>query len=79
MSLTITDPTLPAGAAFESTTVNPHDLVLADMDGVVIIPPSMAEEVIQLAQKGREVDEKCMQDLKDGKGIKETFAKWRGK
>ena len=39
----------------------------------------LAEKVIELATKGREVDAHCKQDLKSGKGVKETFAKWRGK
>jgi len=77
--ITIRDATLPADAAFGSTVVNPHDLVLADVDGVVVVPPSMAEDVVRLAQEGRDVDAKCMEDLKAGRGVKETFAKWRGK
>lgn len=32
-----------------------------------------------MAEKGREVDEKCRKDLEEGKGVKETFKKYRGK
>lgn len=34
---------------------------------------------MDLADKGREVDERCRQDLLQGKGVKETFKKHRGK
>jgi regulator of RNase E activity RraA len=49
------------------------------VDGVVICPKDLAEEVIELATKGREVDARCKEDLLAGKAVKETFAKWRGK
>lgn len=49
------------------------------MDGVVVCPRGMADQVIQAALKGREVDDNCRQDLLAGHGVKETFAKWRGK
>jgi regulator of RNase E activity RraA len=59
--------------------VEPGDIVRADVDGVVVCPIGLAEEVIETAIKGRQVDEKCRQDLEAGHAIKETFAKWRGK
>jgi regulator of RNase E activity RraA len=59
-------------------TVNPYDLVLADLDGVVVVPPAILDEVLQAAKEGKEVDEKCRMDLLQGKGVKETFAKHRG-
>ena len=83
--ITIVDPALASdsdratGPKFPSLTVNPGDIVLADMDGVVVIPPSLAEKVIAIANKGRDEDAKCMEDLKRGKGVKETFAKHRSK
>lgn len=79
MPLEIRDPTLPAHADFPAVTVTPGDLVLADVDGVVVVPPSLAEEVLSLAQQGREVDERCMRDLRSGRGVAETFKEHRGK
>ncbi|ORY79699.1 ribonuclease E inhibitor RraA/Dimethylmenaquinone methyltransferase [Leucosporidium creatinivorum] len=61
-----------------SIIVHPGDLVLADEDGVVVVPSPIIGEVLQAATEGKEVDEKCRKDILEGKGVKETFAKWRG-
>lgn len=78
----IADPT-SVGAkgepGFPPVTVHPGDILLADVDGVVSVPKDLVEQVLELATKGRDVDGKCMDDLRAGKGIKETFALHRGK
>lgn len=68
----------PSSSTFPPTKVEPGDIVRADVDGVVVVPIAMADKVIELALKGREVDENCRKDLLAGRGVKETFAKWRG-
>jgi len=65
--------------AFPEAVVSPGDIVVADEDGVVFVPPPMVELVLALAQKGRAVDAKCMEDIRAGTGIQETFKKHRGK
>ncbi|RPD57638.1 RraA-like protein [Lentinus tigrinus ALCF2SS1-7] len=64
---------------FPAVRVEPGDWVVADEDGVVCVPVTKAEDVISLAAKGREVDARCMEDIKAGKGVQETFKKHRGK
>ncbi|GAA5951983.1 hypothetical protein JCM21900_000107 [Sporobolomyces salmonicolor] len=64
---------------FPPTTIQPFDLIIADLDGVVVVRPGEVESVCDLAQRGREVDERCRGDLEQGKGVKETFTKHRGK
>ncbi|CEQ42698.1 SPOSA6832_04561 [Sporobolomyces salmonicolor] len=64
---------------FPPTTIQPFDLIIADLDGVVVVRPGEVESVCDLAQRGREVDERCRGDLEQGKGVKETFKKHRGK
>ncbi|KAF8313461.1 RraA-like protein [Clavulina sp. PMI_390] len=62
---------------FPAVTVKPEDIIVADLDGVVCIPRDMAAEVAKRCQRSKEIDDKCMADIRAGKGIKETFAKWR--
>ncbi|GAA5933299.1 hypothetical protein JCM3775_002600 [Rhodotorula graminis] len=69
----------PFEPTFPPTTVYPGDIVLADLDGVVVVRPEAIDEVVRLAVAGREVDERCREDLLQGAGVKETFAKHRGK
>ncbi|CAO1622627.1 unnamed protein product [Sympodiomycopsis kandeliae] len=64
---------------FPSATLEPVDLILADVDGVVFVPRKLVVQVVELAEKGRKVDELCMSDLQKGRGIAETFKDRRGK
>lgn len=68
----------PSGS-FPAVTVNPGDWIVADEDGVVCVPQDLEEQVIELAQKGRAVDELCMMDIKAGKGVQASFKLHRGK
>ncbi|KAH9858966.1 RraA-like protein [Lenzites betulinus] len=76
--LTISSPDV-SEEDFPAVQVSPGDWMVADEDGVVCVPIELAKEVIALATKGREVDERCMQDIKAGNGVQETFKKHRGK
>jgi regulator of RNase E activity RraA len=58
--------------------VSPGDWIVADQDGVVVVPVEMIETVKQVCRLGRVVDEKCKVDIKAGKGVAETFKKYRG-
>ena len=64
---------------FPSVRVEPGDWIIADEDGVVCVPTSLADQVVGLATKGREVDEKCLEDIKSGTGVQAAFKKHRGK
>ena len=65
--------------AFPEAIVNPGDLIVADEDGVVFVPPTLVDQVLALAEKGRAVDAKCMEDIRAGSGVQEAFKKHRGK
>ena len=71
-------PSAEAPPEWPATTVNPSDLILADVDGVVVVPANMLDEVLQAAAEGKEVDERCMTDILAGKGVKNSFEKHRG-
>jgi len=70
----------PQGAeeSFPPVTVHPGDYVIADVDGVVCVPQKDIREVVEIAKKGKEIDERCMKDIKAGKGIQVTFKTHRG-
>lgn len=73
------DSTVSTEEAFPAVTVHPGDFVLADEDGVVVVPQKDTEEVIQRCKRNREVDARCMADLKQGRSVAETFKEHRGK
>jgi regulator of RNase E activity RraA len=64
---------------FPAVTVRPGDWMVADEDGVVCVPRELEEEVVALAAKGREVDSRCLEDIKAGMGVQASFKKHRGK
>ncbi|KAF6760312.1 ribonuclease E inhibitor RraA/Dimethylmenaquinone methyltransferase [Ephemerocybe angulata] len=63
---------------FPAVTVNSGDWVVADEDGVVCVPRELEEKVIELAERGRAIDELCMRDIKEGKGLQASFKLHRG-
>lgn len=65
--------------AFPPVTVHPGDFILADEDGVVVIPQKDIEEVVRRCHHNGEVDTKCMADLRNGRTVAATFKEHRGK
>ncbi|KAI6040306.1 ribonuclease E inhibitor RraA/Dimethylmenaquinone methyltransferase [Pisolithus marmoratus] len=65
--------------AFPSTEVLPGDWIVADEDGVVCVSQALVNQVVKLAVIGREIDARCMKDIKAGVGIQASFLKYRGK
>lgn len=68
-----------AEGAFPPAEVKPGDWMLADEDGVVCVPAELISQVIELAQKGRDVDARCLEDIRAGSGVQEAFKRHRGK
>ncbi|KAL1723936.1 ribonuclease E inhibitor RraA/Dimethylmenaquinone methyltransferase [Schizophyllum commune] len=65
--------------AFPAAVVSPGDWIVGDEDGVVCVAQALEKEVVEKALKGREVDAKCMEDIKAGKGVQASFKLHRGK
>jgi regulator of RNase E activity RraA len=64
---------------FPAVTVNPGDWMVADQDGVVCVPQGLEERVVALAARAREVDSRCLEDIRAGSGVQASFRKHRGK
>lgn len=61
----------------EELWVNPGDILVGDQDGVVVIPPSLVDQVVQLCEERKRVDEKMFEDLKAGAEMGSTVQKYR--
>ncbi|KAG0244305.1 hypothetical protein BGW41_008069 [Actinomortierella wolfii] len=60
-----------------AVTIHAGDYIVADADGIAVIPRDMLDIVRETCAKSVAIDEKCMAALKEGHGIAETFAKYR--
>ena len=61
----------------EPLTIRPGDHILADADGVVVIPTEKAEQCLQLCEERFEIDEKTMEALRKGEAMGPTLARLR--
>ncbi|KAF2763544.1 RraA-like protein [Pseudovirgaria hyperparasitica] len=57
--------------------INPGDLLVGDKDGVVCVSPSLVDQVVQLCQERKEIDEKTLAALAEGMSMGEALAKFR--
>ena len=58
-------------------TINPGDLIVADLDGVVVIPPSKVDECVEICEKRAIIDELTVQALEAGEEMGATLARLR--
>ncbi|KAF8919916.1 RraA-like protein [Mucidula mucida] len=61
--------TIAAESDFPTITVNPGDWIVGDRDGVVCVPRDLRDKI----------DELCMADIQQGKGVQASFKEHRGK
>lgn len=62
---------IPVGCG--GVTVHPGDLVLADHDGVVVVPPAVAEQVVTLAEEKVSGENHVREKLAEGMPVLEAF------
>ncbi|KAJ3283836.1 hypothetical protein HK104_010197 [Borealophlyctis nickersoniae] len=60
-------------------TVREGDVIVADAEGVVCVPKERVDELVGVCEQLVEIDGRCMEDLKNGRPIGETFKEHRGK
>jgi regulator of RNase E activity RraA len=56
--------------------VSPGDLIYADIDGIVVVPQDMTEEVVEKAWEKVQGENKVREELRSGTGVVETFRKY---
>jgi regulator of RNase E activity RraA len=56
--------------------VAPDDLVLADEDGVVVVPRSLEAEVLELALERAGAERSVLAELLDGASLREVWERW---
>jgi len=54
-------------------TVSPGDIVLADADGVVVVPQALAEEIVERAEEKVCAEDRVRAALRAGAGVQETY------
>lgn len=61
----------------ETVEINPGDIIVGDADGVVAIPPHLAEECVRLCDSRWNIDEATRQCIQDGEDIGPVINKLR--
>jgi len=61
---------------FQGVEVRPGDLVLGDIDGVVVVPQPIVEEVLIAAEGCFQAERSMKEELRAGKTMDEVFAKY---
>lgn len=56
--------------------VTPGDLVVADTDGIVVVPRAAVRDAAELVKSKRKLEEGARQDLLDGMRIRDVWAKY---
>lgn len=57
--------------------INPGDLIVGDVDGVVVVPPASVEKCLDICQQRLKVDELTMEALLNGAEMGATIEKLR--
>lgn len=57
--------------------VAPGDIVIADHDGVIVVPAAQAREVAQRARAMHETEERMQAAIRDGAGLVEAIRQYK--
>ena len=58
-------------------TVNPEDIVFADLDGIVIIPKDMINDVLSEAEERFSKEGEFREEIRNGMSVSEAAAKYK--
>jgi len=57
--------------------VNPDDILVGDEDGVVVVPPSLVDQVVEICKERKEIDDNMMKALEEGMEMGTAMKKFR--
>ena len=60
------------------TEIRPGDYVIADLNGVVVLPAELATEALPLMRRQVDADDQMAVAIKDGMSFSEASKKFRG-
>lgn len=58
-------------------TVNPGDIIFADICGVVVIPEDKSDEVVEMAREKKEIENSMRDEIRSGKDLAEVVKKYQ--
>lgn len=61
----------------QEAIINPGDILIADINGVVCIPQSLAEKALDLIQSQVDADDKVAADIQKGRSVAEAMKEHR--
>jgi regulator of RNase E activity RraA len=67
-------PVRVAGQASDTVQIAPDDLLIGDADGVVVIPQSIASDIVAWAEKVAAIEETIAATLREGETREAAFA-----
>lgn len=66
-------------SAYQEAWIKPGDYLIADIDGVVLVPGNLVEKVLEVVPAIVAADAECAAAIKGGTSVQEAFKKFRGK
>jgi len=65
-----------SGTLTSQVRLDPGNWVFGDMDGVLVIPEEVVEEVLTKAEEAKEVEDKVRAEIRRGMPVKDVEAKY---
>lgn len=69
----IEEPIAVAGSLSSQVRVNPGDWIFGDMDGVLVIPAALVEEVLRRAEEIGSIEDQVREEIRNGADVTEVF------